>query len=83
MIVGLCDGRSAKGIRFENIRAYGKVLAMNILDDLGLGNREDIVVAFQRKGMILKTLSPEIAFFKVMTLDHRAHGAVDDENTLL
>jgi hypothetical protein len=51
---------------------------VNIVDDFGLSNAEQIVIAFQILGMLEEFLAAEIGFFQLVPLDHRPHSTVDD-----
>ena len=53
---------------------------MNILDRLGLRQRQQIVISAQILGVTLEAFGAEIAFRELMALDHRAHGAVEDQD---
>ena len=83
MIVCHADGRGRKGIGLDNVCAGREILRMDVADGLRLGNREQIVVAFERMRKILETLAPEICFREIVALEHCAHGAVEDEDALL
>jgi hypothetical protein len=51
---------------------------VDVVDDFRLSNAEQIVIAFQILGMLEEFLAPEIGFFQLVPLDHRAHSTVDD-----
>ena len=53
---------------------------MNILDRLGLGQRQQIVIAAQILCVVREPLRAKIAFRELVALDHRAHGAVEDQD---
>jgi hypothetical protein len=55
---------------------------VNPENDVGPRQHEHVVVAAQLPGMRLESLAAEILFCELMALDHRAHGAVQDENAL-
>ncbi len=45
-VIRLGDGRGTKGIGPVQIRAGGNILQVNILDDIGPGQRQKVVIAF-------------------------------------
>ena len=53
---------------------------MNVADRIGLRQDQQIVVAAQVVRPVGETLAPEIGFLQLQLLDHRAHGAVENEN---
>ena len=64
---------------------------MHGLDDVGLGQREQIVVAFQvargavrvvRVAAAGETFAAIAGFVELVALQHRAHRAVDDEDAV-
>ena len=79
-VIGLGDGRRRESVGFDNVGAGFKILDMNILDRLGLRQRQQIVIAPQILGVTLEAFAAEIAFRELMALDHRAHGAVEDQD---
>jgi hypothetical protein len=57
-----------------------RVLGVNRADQIGLGQHQEVVVAFQVVGMRGEAATAVIRLLQPMTLDHRAHGAVENEN---
>ena len=55
---------------------------MDILDDIGPGERQQIVVAGQVLMPVGKPLTSEVRLGKFERLDHRAHSPVEHENPL-
>ena len=56
---------------------------MNSFDDGRLREAQQIVVAAQITAPVLEALAAKLRFAAAMTLDHRAHGAVEYHDTLL
>ena len=56
---------------------------MNLSDNLGSGEAENVVVIFQKRGMTREQGSPIIVFLELELLDHRSHRSVQDENPLV
>jgi hypothetical protein len=52
---------------------------VNVLYEFRLGNVEEIVVAFEVRRMVLEGTSIS-RFIQLETLDHRAHGAIQNRN---
>jgi hypothetical protein len=65
MVIRLGDGCSAKRIGFDNIRTRFKILAVNILYDIGSCNGQNIIIALQRMLMILETLTSIDSLFMI------------------
>ncbi len=59
-----------------------KILAMDLLDDFGPGQIEQIVVALDIARPILEPLAAISRFIQAIALDHGAHGAVENDNAL-
>ena len=51
---------------------------MNTLNNLRLGQYQQVIVAFQVIGPVSKTLTTIIGFFQFMALDHGTHGTIDN-----
>ena len=67
------DGVGVEGIGFDDVGAGFVVGAVDVEDDVGTGEDEMIVAAFERE-------SAEIRGGEVALLDHGAHGAVEHED---
>ena len=59
-----------------------EVLLVDLGDDVGPRQHEDVVVAPQIVRMVREPLAAEIGFGQLMPLDHRPHRAVEDEDAL-
>ena len=55
---------------------------MNTADGVGLGQRQEIVIAFDVDIVRGQQVAAKIRLFQAELLDHGAHGAVEDENPL-
>ena len=53
---------------------------MDLLDDVGPGQNEQVVVTLQRLGVRGESLAPVVLFFEAPALDHRAHRTIDDQD---
>ncbi|MPN27711.1 hypothetical protein SDC9_175145 [bioreactor metagenome] len=56
---------------------------MDLADHVGAGQHQQVVVALQVVRMVGEARAPIIGFAQPVALDHRAHGAVEDEQALL
>ncbi len=56
---------------------------MDAGDDPGPGDRQQVVVALQVRGMVGETLAPVTGLVQVVGLDHGAHGAVEHQDAFL
>ena len=59
-----------------------QVGAVDVADNGGLGQDQQVVVALEVVRMILEPLAAIIGFLQPVALDHRAHGSVEDEQAL-
>ena len=53
---------------------------MNILNDVGLSDIQNVVALAQIPPMMREFLAAVVGFFQLMGLDHRTHGTVDNHN---
>ncbi len=103
-VVRLGNRGARKGICLTDVRPGVKVLSVNVVDDLGLRQRQNVVVAFQghvegaelfaplriqitywqheNGTLILVWVQPEVFFFQREPLDHRAHGSIQNQDSL-
>jgi len=55
---------------------------MDILNDIGASQTQQIIIPLQLTGNMRKTFTTKIFFFKIILLDHCAHCAIQNQNTL-
>ncbi len=55
---------------------------MDGLDDLGLGQAQQVVVALQVLRPVLEPLAAKGSFVQLVGLDHGPHRAVENDNAL-
>ena len=55
---------------------------MDLADDVRLGQREEVVGAAQVARMVGEARTAEVGLAELVALEHRAHGAVEDEDAL-
>ena len=55
---------------------------MDAPDEVGLRQRQQVVVASQVARPVAKALAAELRLVQALALDHGAHGAVEDEDPL-
>mmetsp|Transcript_27172 Transcript_27172/g.52686 ORF Transcript_27172/g.52686 Transcript_27172/m.52686 type:complete len:264 (+) Transcript_27172:3289-4080(+) len=82
-IVGLGDRCAVERVCLADIGARTKILLVDLGDDVGAGEHEDVVVALQRRSVALEPFSTEILLLKLVALNHRAHGSIENRNTAL
>jgi hypothetical protein len=80
--LALADARGREGIRLDDVRAGFEETAMDVADHLGLREREKIAVVLQVFLRVGEALGPDVFLGHPVGADGRAHGAVDDGNTL-
>src|SRR5690606_1970762 len=64
----------------DDVRAGVEVGAVDGADGLGLGEREEVVVARQRLRPVPEALAPEVGLGEAVALEEGAHRAVEDED---
>ena len=82
MVVGHGDGGGVEGIGFEDVGSRFQIAVVNGGNDLGLGQHQQVVIAFQIALPVGKTLTAKVALFQTVALDHGAHAAIQHQNSL-
>ena len=94
VVIVLRDGRGAEGIRFDQVGAGRQVALVDFLDDVRLRQGQQLIIALDeqfacaavgRRGEIDEAAggAATIRFFiKLVLLDDRAHGAVENHDPL-
>ena len=67
-------------IGLDDIRAGFQIGLMDGTDDLRLGERQKIVIAFEIVRKIGEARAAIIRFVELVALDHGAHGAIQQQN---
>jgi hypothetical protein len=80
MVVGLGDGRGAEGVGLDDIGAGGEVVGVDLGDEVGAGEREQVVVALEVVRVGAEAVAAEVRLGERVRLDHRAHGAVEHDD---
>ena len=81
-VVGQRDGVGVEGVGLEDVGAGVEVLAVDARDDVGLGERQQVVVADHVAGPVLEPLAAVAGLVGAVALDGGAHRTVDDEDPL-
>ena len=79
-VVFLGDGCSTKGIGFNQITTGSQIAFMDIANDIGPRQAEQLVVALHIFGEIRKTLATVLRLIELEALDHRSHCAIQNGN---
>ena len=75
------DRGGAEGIGFNDVGARFEILDMNFLDDFGLRQLKKLEAAFKIFAFpIAESSAAVILLGQLIALDHRAHGAVEQDN---
>ncbi len=82
LVIRQRNGGGVERVAFDDVRARFEVLAMDGLDDLGLREAEQVVVALQVLRRILKPVPAKGGLVQCVGLDHGAHRAVENDNAL-
>ena len=83
MVIRLADTVSIERIGFYKVCPCREILPMYVFHHIRAGQDQKVVIALQRHRRLNKTLAPKISFRQAIALNHRAHGTVQNKNTLL
>ena len=64
-----------------NVGAGVEIFAVNRLDQLGLRDRQEIIVAAEVPGPVRESIAAEIGLAQPAALNHGAHGAIEDDES--
>ncbi len=81
-VVGLGDGGGREGVGLDDVGARHRIGVVDRLDGVGLGQRQEVVVALEVAFAGLEAMAPEVALLVVQALDLGAHGAVEHQDAL-
>ena len=79
-VIALRDGGRVERVGLDDVRARFQIRGVDVADDIGPAEGEQIVVALQVRGVIGEAFAPVPRLVQGMGLDHRSHGAVEHEN---
>jgi hypothetical protein len=81
-VIGHGDAGGVERIGLQDVGARLQILPVDPRDDLRLGQHQKVVVAPEILGPVPEALSAVVGLAEPMSLDHGAHGAIQDENSL-
>ena len=81
-VVRLRDRRAVERVRLDDVRARVEEGAVDVANDRGLREREEVVVALQRLRPVGEAIAAEVGLVERVALDHRAHRAIEDEDAV-
>jgi hypothetical protein len=82
-VVGEGDRLRVEGVRLEDVGAGLEIQAVDLLDDRGLRQDEEVVVALDVLRMVPKTSAAVGRLVQRAGLDHGPHRAIDHGDALL
>ncbi|GBL43761.1 methionine synthase [Verrucomicrobiota bacterium] len=71
-----------EGVGLEDVGAGVEVGAVDIADDRRLGDDEQVVIALELARVVGEARTPVVGFLQLQLLDHGAHRAVEENDTL-
>jgi hypothetical protein len=80
VVVGERDPLGVERVGLDQVGAGLEVLPVDGADDLGLAEREQVVVALQVAGRVGEPLPAVLGLAEAVPLDHRAHRAVEHQH---
>ena len=81
-VVGQGDPLGVEGVGLDEVGAGLEVCRVDAADDVRLGEAEQVVVALEVALPVGEPLAAVVGLAEPLALDHRAHGAVHDEDPL-
>ena len=85
-VVGLRNASRIEGIGLDDVGARFQKSMVNVADHVRPGQRQQIVVALDIAGVVAQSarfLTSIVGLVELARLDHRAHGAIENQNPLL
>ncbi len=80
MVILHRDRRGIKGIGLNDIRTHLQIFPVYLADQIGTGKRQQVVVTFEQPVKILEPLSPKIGLAQTITLYHRTHRTIQNQD---
>ena len=71
-----------EGVGLDDVGAGGEIFAMDRADDVRTRDHQQVAVPLLLARVILELRAAEVRFGQLVALDHRAHRAVQHEQTL-
>ena len=82
IVVALGHRSGAEGVGLDHVGAGRQVLLVDLADDVGPHQRQQLVVALEVLVMVLEAIAAEVGLGQLVALDHGAHRAVQDQDAL-
>ena len=80
MVIRHGDRSRVEGVGLDDVCTGIEILLMDLTDDLRLGQRQQVVVAFDIVGKVLESLAAIGRLVQFVVLDHRTHRAVENQD---
>ena len=80
--LGLSNGGGGKGVGFNDVRPSFEETLVDVTDDIGARQGEDVTIVEQVFGGILEAFPPGIILGEAIAADGGAHGSIEHEDTL-
>ncbi len=77
---GHADGVAVEGIRRNDVGAGFEIGTVNVFNELGLREGHHLGAVLERDGVVAEAGAAVILFLGLVRVDHRTHGAVEDED---
>src|SRR5207244_11191354 len=79
-VIGLRDRVAAERVRLDDVAAGREILIVNVGDDLGPRQVEQIEIAAHIAIVFRETVAPEVRLREPMALHYRPHRAIEEED---
>ncbi len=79
-VFGERDRLRIEGVRLDDVGPGREVLPVNVFDDVGAREAQQVVAAFEVLRMVGKLAAAEIGLLERMGLDHGPHGPVENQD---
>ena len=78
--LALRDAGAGEGVGLDDVRARDEEALVDVADDIGPREREDVAVVLEILRRVLEALTARVRLGQAVAADGRAHGPVDDED---
>ena len=79
-VVGLGDGGAVERVRLDDVGAGREVLAVDLADDVGPRQHQEVVVPLEVARVVREARPAEVRLLQAAALHHGAHRAVEHED---
>ena len=79
----LRDWSAVEGVGLNDICSSIQISVMNLLDDFGSRDDQEIIISFQLILMLCISLTSVVFLLQLISLDHCSHGTINEHDSIL